>query len=88
MTDTAACIAAESIYDGQVRPMVEPMKQMSGAMDDRLQSRNGRDDADLGCGSEAMQVELDRHRVAACASSDMAANRAEAPRHAAMMEAS
>ena len=58
--------------------MVERMKQMSGAMDDLLQSMNGRDDADMGCGSEAMQVELVRHRVAACASSDMAANRAEA----------
>ncbi len=47
---------------------------------------NGRDDADMGCGAEAMQVELERHRVAACASGDMAANRAEASRHAAMMD--
>lgn len=86
MADMAACTAAENTFDGQVRPMVERMKQMSGAMDDRMRSMNGSDDADMGCGSDAMQAELDRHRAAACASSDMAMNRAEASQHADMMD--
>jgi hypothetical protein len=84
--DMAACTAAENDFDGQVRPMVERMKQMSGAMDDRMRSMNGSDDADMGCGSDAMQAELDRHRAVACASSDMATNRAEASQHADMMD--
>lgn len=86
MTGTASCNAAETAYDGQVRPMVTDLQGMGPAMDDRMGGMSHGSDADMDCAANAMMAELDRHRAAACASpSDMAPNQAEARQHVATM---
>jgi hypothetical protein len=81
VTTVAGCQSAEDNYDGQVRLWVTQMRQMSGAMDDLAAAHDGAKDADMGCDANAMAQELDRHRSAACASPDLATDRAEAARH-------
>jgi hypothetical protein len=82
-TALAGCQAAERTYEDRVRPDVERMQQMSPMMDGTISGMGahmaGR--GDMGCASDAMHAELDRHAGAACASADMGANHAEAARH-------
>jgi hypothetical protein len=86
MASAGACSAAESTYDGQVRPVVTDLQGMGPAMDDRMGSMSRGSDADMDCAANAMMAELDRHRAAACASTtDMGPNRAEAQQHVAAM---
>lgn len=80
MTTVAACQNAEARYDGQVRPRVSQMVQMSGGMDDLASMHGGSMEADMGCDSNGMMAELDHHHAIACAS-DIATDRAEAVRH-------
>jgi hypothetical protein len=86
MTDVAACASGEASYDGQVRPMIGQMVGMGPGMDDQMASMGHMSDSDMECGAGAMMAELDRHRVAACASStDMVPNRVEAQQHVTAM---
>lgn len=82
--DVDACRTGHAAYDAQVRPRVERMQQMAPSMDDALSGMGSQmgSAADMGCGADAMRTELDHHATAACASADMAANHAEAARHA------
>jgi len=80
------CQAAERSYEGQITPMMDQMRQLSGAMDDAMKKLGHPEDADVTCGSGAMQAELDRHKPVACASADMAANKSEAASHAGAMD--
>lgn len=86
--DVPSCQSAHAAYDAQVRPMVDRMRSMGGAMDDRMASMGHPEEADMMCGVDAMSAELAHHDAAACASVDgMPANHAESARHAAAMEA-
>ncbi|BDG03207.1 hypothetical protein [Anaeromyxobacter oryzae] len=85
-TDVTACRSAHDSYDGHVRPMVNQMQGMSPSLDESLSGMSGHmGDADMGCGADAMKAELDHHAAVACTSTDMAANHAEAARHATAM---
>lgn len=84
--DVPACQSAHAAYDAQVRPMVDRLQAMSGAMDERMTMMGRGGDADMTCGADAMDAELAHHAAAACASVGMDANHAEAERHAAAME--
>jgi hypothetical protein len=88
-TDVAGCQAVHRAYDDHVRPDVERMQQMSPAMDGTISGMASMMATanDVGCASDAMRAELDRHAAAACASADMATNHAEAERHAGAMDA-
>jgi hypothetical protein len=81
----AGCQSAEQQYDGQVRPWISKMMTMSGSMDSLAAEHGGSMEADMGCDAQAMMQELDEHRSLACASVDMAPNRAETARHVAAM---
>lgn len=87
MPDAAACRAAETAYQAQVRPAVQRMHESAGTMDDRMSSMMGQaGSSDMACATDAMTAELDRHHGVACASaSDMLPNQAEADRHARWM---
>jgi hypothetical protein len=85
-TDVPGCQSVHSAYDGQVHPMVDRMRSMSGGMDDQWMSMGHPEDADVSCGADAMAAELARHDAAACTSADMRANHAESARHATAME--
>jgi len=86
MADMASCNSAESQYDAQVRPMVQRMEDMSGSMHSMMDSQGAGSHGDMSCMSGAMRAELAQHKAMACASADMAANQAEAMRHADSME--
>jgi hypothetical protein len=83
--DPTGCASTHASYDGQVRPMVDRMRSMSGKMDDEM-GRMGRGaDGDMSCGADAMETELAHHDAVACTSTVMPANHAEASRHATAM---
>jgi hypothetical protein len=81
ITTQTGCQGAEAQYDGQVRPWISQMVQMSGSMDSLVAEHGGSMQADVGCDAESMMQELDHHRALACASADMTANEAETSRH-------
>jgi hypothetical protein len=81
VTTVAECQSVEAQYDGQVRPWVSQMSGMSGGMDSLVSAHDGAMEADMGCDATSMMQELDNHRSMACASTDLAADRAEAARH-------
>ena len=84
-TDLPGCRSAHASYDGQVQPMVDRMRSMSGSMDGEWMSMGHPEDADMTCAADAMAAELAHHDAAACASTDMATNHAESARHATAM---
>ncbi len=85
MSDASTCQAAQSSYDAQLGPMLDRMKQMTGALDDHMKTMGHPGDADMSCASSAMAAEVARHRTAACASG-VDANKAEAGHHADAMD--
>lgn len=85
--DVPACHAAHTDYRGEVGPMLDRMRAMSGDMDLEMERMGHAGSADMTCGADAMRAELAAHDAAACASADMAENHAEAARHAVEMEA-
>jgi len=81
MTDMAACTAERDRYEADVRPIVDRMRDMSAGMDDCMMAM-GRDSmADMQTTCGGMNDELTTHMGAACTSSDLAQDRAEADRH-------
>jgi hypothetical protein len=86
MTSAATCTSAQTSYSSQVRPLVDQMKRMGTAMDDRMGSMGHMADGDMECGANAMEAELTRHGSVACASAtDMTPNMTEAQQHVATM---
>ncbi len=63
------------------------MVQMGREMDDFMDDHGGSPYADMMCTSTAMMDELDHHRAVACMLASLAANQAEAERHADAMRA-
>ena len=85
-TDVPGCQAGHAAYDGQVRPMANRMRSLSGDMDHEMETMGHAADADMTCAADAMFSELDHHDAVACTSATMSANHAEAGRHASAME--
>lgn len=85
-TDVASCQSAHAAYDSQVRPMIAGMQGMSGDMDREMAMMGHTGDADMTCGAAAMMAEVDAHAAAACTSTAMTDNHAEAMRHATAMD--
>lgn len=86
LPDAGACTAMHAAYDDHVRPLVDRMRTMAGAMDAHMTAMGSHDHADMGCVAAAMREELDRHAAAACAShADMGPNVAEIDAHAGAM---
>jgi hypothetical protein len=81
---SADCTAEHQRYDGEVRPRVKHMLDMSGGMDGCMRDMGHGDQADMHGMCDSMMGELDRHHAAACAGDD-AANHAEAAHHCQMM---
>lgn len=81
----ASCQAIHDHYDGQVRPWLSRMMQMSPGMDDFMDAHDGTMAADMSCVSAAMMDELDHHRATACTFADVSADQAEAVRHSGAM---
>jgi len=74
------CTAEHTRYDGEVRPMLDKLQSLSGAMDSCMTKMGKAGDADMATTCTSMMSELDRHSTAACAA-DLAADKAEAVRH-------
>ncbi len=83
-TTVADCDAEHQRYDASIRPRLQRMSAMSGAMDGCGRTMGHPGALNLGSMCGSMQSELDRHAVAACAG-DVAANHAEAARHCQLM---
>jgi hypothetical protein len=83
--DASSCLSTHTSYDGQVHPMVDRMRSMSGAMDQQMGMMGRAGDEDMSCGGDAMAAELAHHDAAACTSTAMSANHDESTRHAAAM---
>jgi len=86
-TTLATCAAVHAEYDADVRPAIKEMMGMGSGLDDSVAVRGLGGDADFACVAASMLDELDYHRSLACGSSDLAANQAEAVRHADAMKA-
>jgi hypothetical protein len=83
--DPVDCASAHASYDGQVHPLVDRMRSLSGPMDQQMGMMGHGADADMSCGADAMEAELAGHDAVACATTVMDANHAEAARHVAAM---
>lgn len=79
---SASCRDVHDQYDAQVRPWVSRMVQMGRDLDDFMGGHGGSAYADMRCASATMMDELDHHRSVACTLTSLAANQAEAARHA------
>lgn len=80
----SACNDEQSRYDGKVRPLVERMMDLSGAMDGCMKGMGHDNQADMGAMCQSMQGELDRHAGAACVG-DSTQNRTESERDCSAM---
>jgi hypothetical protein len=85
--DPSGCQSTHMSYDGQVHPMLDRMRSMSGTMDQQMDMMGRTADGDMSCGADAMEGELSHHDAVACTSTVMSANYAEATRHATAMSA-
>lgn len=85
ITTVAACQQVHDEYDAHVRVRLENMAEMSGRLDVFMYQHGGGGMADVGCATAGMSSELDQHRLLACRSADLAADRAEAVRHVDVM---
>lgn len=83
-SDVPSCQSGHAAYDAHMGPMLDHLHAMSGDMDRQMGMMAY---GDMMCGADAMLAELAHHDAAACTSTDMTANHAEAARHAAAMEA-
>lgn len=77
----ADCNAERDRYRGQMMPMIDRMQAMSGDMDSCMHSMGHTGYASMVDACASMRGELDRHMTAACASSTMSDNAAEAAMH-------
>ncbi len=80
-----ACAGLYEQYDGQVRPLLSQMVQLSGNMDGFMNGRRAGRFADSRCVAATMMDELDYHRSVACGFPRLAQAQAEVTRHAEVM---
>ncbi len=84
-TTVAQCQADHATYDAQVQPMIDHMRNLGPQMDAMMDAEHHPEDADVGCGADAMQWLLDQYGSQACASADMTVNHQRAAQHAQLM---
>lgn len=85
MTSVETCEDLHAGYDGQVRPWVSDMVQMSTGMDELMGEYEDNGLADYACVAASMVDELDYHDSVACTSGDLSLDQEEANRHASAM---
>jgi hypothetical protein len=85
--DVSSCQSTHTSYDGQVHPMLDRLRSMSGGMDQQMDAMGRAVDGDLSCGADALTAELDHHDAVACTSTSMSANYVEDARHVSAMTA-
>jgi hypothetical protein len=84
----AACEATHAGYAAHMADLEHRMGELSSDMDSHMAEwGHGAGMADMSCVSDAMAAELAEHHLAACASDDLAADRAEAAHHVEIMAA-
>ena len=81
MMTAGDCTAAVNGYAGPMQGDLDRMMSGSGAMDDQMRSMGQASRADVTCGVQGMDDELQHHLQVACHDSNMAHNRDEASRH-------
>lgn len=86
MADMTACTAERDRYLGAARNTVEQMTALSTSMDDCMMSMGRVSSADMHDTCVQMSDELDAHMTNACASTDLAVDKAEADRHCAQLQ--
>jgi len=85
MADMATCTSERDRYEADARPLVDEMTGLSAGMDDCMMAM-GRDSvADMQTTCRGMGDELASHLGSACASIDVAQDKAEAERHCGVM---
>ncbi|HEY3448808.1 MAG TPA: hypothetical protein VGK67_20785 [Myxococcales bacterium] len=77
IADRPACHSIEETLESTFEPLMASMRGMSESMDGQMGSMGQSGSADLTCAADGMMQAFARHKQMACASSDMAANRAE-----------
>ncbi|GEJ59126.1 hypothetical protein [Anaeromyxobacter diazotrophicus] len=85
MATPADCQAAAQQYAAQMGAAVAAMRASSGSMDDHMRSMGQPGAADMTCGAEVLATQLQQQMGVACASTDMAQNRAVAAQHCQQM---
>jgi hypothetical protein len=85
IANVSDCQTERDRYRAQVTPLVDHMQAMSGDMDSCMASMGHANAGSMGATCTSMRSELDRHMNAACASSAMSDNTAEATVHAQRM---
>jgi len=85
MMNAGDCTAAVNGYGSHMQGDLDRMMSGSGAMDDAMRSMGPASRADVTCGVQEMNGELQHHLQLACHESDMVQNRDEATRHVAAM---
>jgi hypothetical protein len=81
VASVSACQGIHDSYDAKVRPWIAAMNEASPGMDDFMNGHGAGTSADVSCVSTSMMTELDRHRAAACSSSNLADDDLEVSRH-------
>jgi len=85
MMTAGDCTTAVSAYASPMQSDLDRMMSGSGAMDDLMRSMGPASRADVTCGVQGMNAELQHHLQVACHESDMVQDRGEAARHVAAM---
>lgn len=81
MATPSDCQAAAQQYATQMGAAVNAMRTTSSSMDDHMRSMGQPGAADMTCGAEVLAMQLQQQMGVACASADMAQNRAVAAQH-------
>lgn len=81
MMTAADCTAAVNGYAGPMQGDLNRMMSGSGAMDDYMRGMGQASRADVSCGVQGMDGEMQYHLQVACHEADMAQNHDEAARH-------
>ena len=85
MSTAAGCGTAVSGYGAPMQGDLDRMRSRSGSMDDQMRGMGQPSRADVTCGLQGMDDELQHHLKVACHEADMDHNREEAARHVAAM---
>lgn len=85
VTDVAKCSSERDRYEAAARPLVDRMRTISFEMDDCMMAMGRTSLADMQTTCRGMTDELTTHREGACASNDLAQDKAELERHCSAM---
>jgi hypothetical protein len=86
MQSMADCTGGLQAYLGAAGPAVATMMPIAGHMDGEMEMMNRAADGDARCSMQLMTDELARLSASACASSDLATDRAAAAQHCGLMQ--